>query len=135
MSSGATELCHSARLVLNASPGSTAHRRGCGFVARQAMESGLRVALGSADSPKAKWRSRFLLLEFLEPNEGLLSPRSRRAHARHGYLLWTWWSGLCHYGFYDLLPSATEIEDRLDTTETWLAGLAVGSLGAGAGVE
>jgi hypothetical protein len=115
--------CESARTVLRASPTSLAHRRGCAFVARQSIESALRSALGDADSPHVKWRSRFLLLEFLEFGQPDSPLPSRRAHARQGHLLWSWWSELCHYGSYDLLPTAVEIEDRINDTAEWLADL------------
>jgi hypothetical protein len=135
VSAAAAELCAAARVVLRASPSSLAHRRGCAFVARQSIESAVRLVLGSSDSLDATWRSRFLLLEFLESSNGLPSAQTRRRQARQGYLLWQWWSGLCHYGSYDLLPFATDIEDRLSDTAAWLADFAAVGAGTGMGVE
>jgi hypothetical protein len=98
-----------ARQVLTSEPRSVAHRRACGFLARQAIEGEIRSRLGDSDRQGLRWRSRFLLLE----HQGDTS-------ARNGHALWAAWSELCHFHPYDLIPDAPVINDLLVATGQWL---------------
>lgn len=107
-------LCRGANDLLSLNPSSTAHRRGAAFVARQAIEAAVRAALGGAERREMRWKSRFLVLDVIDP----------LAEARHGLQLWSAWSELCHYHPYDPLPGEEMIRHRLDETRTWITSLA-----------
>jgi len=102
-----------ARSVLARQPTSSAHRRGCGFLARQAIEMALRHELGAEDQADMKWKSRFLVLGDRLP-----------AVAHRGRALWAGWSEVCHYRPYDLVPDAATLNHWIDETESWLRLLA-----------
>lgn len=110
-------LCAGASAVLDRDPGSVAHRRGAAFVARQAIERGVRSSVDARVGDRATWSTRFLVLDTTNPD----------ANAPVGRVLWLRWSSICHYSVYDLIPLADEVQRMINETEAWLDGLA-GSL-------
>jgi hypothetical protein len=104
-----TSLLVGAHQVLVSQPRSVAHRRACGFLARQAIEGEIRSRLGESDRQRLRWKSRFLLLEYIGDKS-----------ARKGHALWAAWSELCHFHPYDLIPDAPAITDLLAETDRWL---------------
>ena len=96
--------------LVDRAPLSLAHRRGSVFIARQAIEAAVALALGLDDLSRVNHRSRFILL------------RTERAEdlAREGHSMWSALSTLCHYHPYDLVPSAGDIRQLLIAVRDWL---------------
>ena len=99
-----------AQLVLFRNPASLAHRRGSAFLARQAVEGAVRMALGKRESWNMTFRSRFILLRLVCPE----------AMAREGHSLWAALSEVCHYHPYDLVPPASDVQLLLTDTQSWI---------------
>ncbi|MGH1488191.1 MAG: hypothetical protein ACRBK7_02160 [Acidimicrobiales bacterium] len=113
MSQHPTKLIASAKAVLELQPESIVYRRGSAYLARQAIESAVRLALGPNDRSRMQWRSRFLVLGVLQPEFSVGT----------GHQLWKLWSRTIHYHYYELLPRHEVLANRIEQSSSWIAGL------------
>jgi hypothetical protein len=111
---GWRRLCDGAMTLLAAKPSSVSYRRGAAFLARQAIERGVRAITDARVGPDARWATRFLILGAIRPG----------IDATRGRALWSRWSEICHYSTYDLVPLADDLQRRVDETAAWLNRLA-----------
>lgn len=113
MSNSPTDLIASAKSVLELRPDSAVYRRGSAYLARQAIERAVRVALGPEDNPQMQWRSRFVVLGALQPE----------LMVGAGHQLWKWWSRTIHYHSYELLPRHDVVGRRIEESCAWIIGI------------